>query len=219
MLSHVLKNRAIRKFTLIELLVVIAIISVLMSLLLPGLSRSRDMARQLLCSSNMRQWNLALNNYIGDNNEWLMYTWQTYSDPTGPWSGYDSWAYRLVAVNYMPKIISCPVDSTHSINWINYALNSFAHYGDPSRDVPQRFRTRWVNPSRKLFLADSIAFESGLNYAQWLWWPEGSSTTALDHRHNTFFIDILYLDGHVDRMDCRSKPNGSTDYGTWISTF
>ncbi|HON91422.1 MAG TPA: prepilin-type N-terminal cleavage/methylation domain-containing protein [Sedimentisphaerales bacterium] len=57
-----------RGFTLIELLVVIAIIAILMAILMPSLSRVRDQARQVNCMANLRNWNLAFNMYINENN-------------------------------------------------------------------------------------------------------------------------------------------------------
>jgi prepilin-type N-terminal cleavage/methylation domain-containing protein len=70
-----------RGFTLVELLVVIGIIAVLMSILLPSLSRVRQQASQIKCCSNVRQLALGVHAYASANKGVMMFcNWGTPND-------------------------------------------------------------------------------------------------------------------------------------------
>jgi prepilin-type N-terminal cleavage/methylation domain-containing protein len=57
-------------FTLVELLVVIAIITILASMLLPGLAQMRERAWNIACINNLHQIGVAMNTYTIDSKGW-----------------------------------------------------------------------------------------------------------------------------------------------------
>ncbi len=59
-------TRTKRGFTLIELLVVIAIIAVLLAILMPAMSKIKEIARETACKSNLKNVGLAVAMYLDD---------------------------------------------------------------------------------------------------------------------------------------------------------
>ncbi len=56
-------------FTLIELLVVISIIALLVSIMMPALSRARAAAQKIVCMNNLRNLGLGMEFYLQENNQ------------------------------------------------------------------------------------------------------------------------------------------------------
>src|SRR4051812_47558329 len=118
-----------RGFTLVELLVVIGIIAILMSMLMPALSRAKQKANRIACVNNIRQINMAATMYAGDHdseyprraqmtNSWI-FTLKSYygnNSPTNNASGKE----------WNSKILKCPIDRW--MEWRTYLINGFNDY-------------------------------------------------------------------------------------------
>ena len=102
------------KFTLTELLVVIAIIAILASLLLPGLTRAKEMAKGSLCKGNLRQITSVFTAYSLDCNGWI---WIGYQGPSQGWNtvilggslaGLDFGSWGVANNNANTPLVYCP---------------------------------------------------------------------------------------------------------------
>ncbi len=70
-------------FTLIELLVVIGIIALLVSILMPALSRAKELAKRTVCSTNLKGIGTATAIYMNDNKGSAMRVWRSNAASSG----------------------------------------------------------------------------------------------------------------------------------------
>jgi prepilin-type N-terminal cleavage/methylation domain-containing protein/prepilin-type processing-associated H-X9-DG protein len=95
-----------RGFTLIELLVVIAIIAILAAILFPVFARAREAARASSCLSNMKQINLAIQQYVQDYDE--VYPVMNSVATAPPVAGESGWVAAIQPYAKNGGIFRCP---------------------------------------------------------------------------------------------------------------
>jgi prepilin-type N-terminal cleavage/methylation domain-containing protein/prepilin-type processing-associated H-X9-DG protein len=116
-------------FTLVELLVVIGIIAVLISILLPSLSRARQAANSIVCLSNLKHIGLGLFMYANDNHGYLPPAQVSYTQH-GAGKVSETWASLLMRGQYLPNIeydwgqvfqgatiLACPENNDAPAGW------------------------------------------------------------------------------------------------------
>ncbi len=203
-----MEGRKAKLFTLIELLVVIAIIAILAAMLLPALTRAREVAKGTSCKNNLKQLNLALLNYEADFGV-LPCTYGPLSSPSSSdepgnnivWSGKLMNTGNLIvqeetywgATARNCNLLRCPGDSDKLES--HYAMNHFlaARLGVPDSANHYLFCSTFINRSKiskasgRVLLVEANSFMSPR--------PENVNDFRWDHQLQ---MNGLFVDGHVD---------------------
>lgn len=165
-----------RKFTIVELLVVIAILGILLSILLPSMSKAREVSKTAVCLSNLKQVGVSNTLYITHNNNFFPtnrlrptnpvrnISWDTYL------SKYDGRELDLNNTNpaYHPieKIYHCPSDNVERWNGSTrprtYAMNINRSQANGSQ---RGIGSAWNNIPSKSML-EVAAPDSTIAYAE-----------------------------------------------------
>ncbi len=189
------QNRSRRNaFTLVELLVVVAIIALLLSILLPALSRARVVAASVACMSNVRQIGIALEYYKNDFNERIINSQSNIvNDP------YGSWWYSQLGIRYLQldksvsffesnsfRIFQCPADKAAESDELSYGYNFF---------IPTDSTVNDVKPMEQTIIMDNPPDNGGgtrIGYGQ----VPDLHTIQARHLGDS---NVLYVDSHVAR--------------------
>lgn len=192
----VMHMRSTRAFTLIELLVVIAVIAMLMAVLMPALSKARDLGKRIVCGTNLRTMGLANILYAQSHDGWYV----PCTDRTmGPVRA--DWVYwpnnqdfrELVGFKeqesisegwHAPKEYLCPSDlisnkeirDSQWVNFLSYGYNITDWFHPNTYWTAIQYTghkdTFIKNPSGELIWTESNDW--------WLWWNGADYTIGWD---------------------------------------
>ena len=196
-----IRNRKCRGFTLIELLVVIAIIAILAAMLLPALARAKQQSQEADCISNLKQWAIADQMYVGDNQDVMpadgMGTTLDYTgDNTPPYygTGEDVGAW----FNLLPPYMQQRTLASYVINKVNYSTGTPTTTTQDYMPFPGRSGSPiWFCPSATMTDANVAALSPNA-------WPSVG-----------FFAFAQNLDLNKQIGTCTSATEVGSDYSPY----
>jgi type II secretory pathway pseudopilin PulG len=190
-------NQRIHAFTLPDLLAIIAIVALLAFIIASGTAspNAKRRATRLNCVSNLKQVNLSLRIWEGDNNNKYPVSLSATNGDTGEWAVTTNVAaYFQVRSNELstPKILICPADMEHyspATNFQNDFNNSHISYfinPDTSESYPQQVMLGDDN-----LAIDGVVVKSGV-----VEFPTNALASFTADRHH-YVGNIGYADGSV----------------------
>ena len=207
-------------FTLIELLVVIAIISLLVSILLPSLQNAKELAKGVVCSSQLKNLGMTFAFYAEDNEGRLPLNWTSGGGTRGNiWTTLIApyWDIRvgvdcLESEAQLSQHLGCPSEEPPAIwKWwySDYSINGylFPQYGTSTTgSLPANLLAEVAsqNPSGRMQAMDSNGLMRNCTAISIL--PVRYGLPVRHYGENNPGLNVLYFDNHVERISDSEVP-------------
>ena len=231
----VVRKREGRAFTLIELLVVIAIISLLVSVLMPSLSKAKELARLTACTARVHGLSLQLVMYSEEHDGQIICTYH----PTA--TSIKTWIELLEEHGLQHEMTACTVSQFG----LTKRVLRFGHYGGNPHllrryDAPRLGFEDVPNPAGKIFIGDAGGYQFSDYVIQsphsGFWYVPGTrpeiDPAALNivpglrddftnGRHN-HGVNLGWADGHSSWVDSQTLGEmvvDNQDHSWWVSTL
>lgn len=204
------KSIGLRGFTLVELLVVVTVISVLVALLVPAVTSSRQKAHTIKCLGQLREWGTAFSAYQSDNNgQFPAFPWYV---SLSTYVGLEKFWEAGSTVSPRPgdkSLYSCPAasggDFGGSTGKISYAMNNQIHVGNRTAGevgTPTLRRSHLSKPASFAVLFDA---KTATAY--------GGATDLLLRHGRSSIGNMLFADGSV--MSVTNRINNEDKIILW----
>ncbi|KKL52416.1 hypothetical protein LCGC14_2285670 [marine sediment metagenome] len=226
----VVRQRERNAFTLIELLVVIAIIALLVSILLPSLQQAKQLAKAVVCKTNLKGIHTGLSVYAEDYNGWIMEVDYSVANTGGGSDQWPTWNQMLTQYSlrelelngYSPGdtfwqadrsyvddsgLYICPAAEDLHGSKTNYGMNGRMGYENNSNNDEAYYFHGTVRPERMYLVNDAPNYRTFWTFNTWNRYFPGTTVVrdqpqlSLRHPPDPGKGNMLFHDGHIETID------------------
>lgn len=210
-----------KEFTILELLIVIAVIGILITLLIPSLSKAKEAGMSAVCKSNLSQCGTAIYSYTKDWNQFI----PAYDGVGKDNGGADASDWKVMLFPYLglskdsdkkDPVFACPM--AVEIKGMNKKYTDGLAYTKESGRFKKSTQVQLLtveSPSESLFMSDTIDWPNHSKQVKALMYPSNSGDIIpIGDRHKKG-VNILWADnsiGWMSQNQMRTGKDGYIDY-------